>query len=197
MFIARGLGSFVSGANRTLTRAGRAVGRAITHPVETARSVGQKAGSAFHTVGQKISEGIGVAQKGINRGLSAASHAAQAVTGALGLQGVIGAIADSVRKALSSAVNALPTELRGPVETIYNNSPISNIVNSGLLSADVLAGRKDLTEEDIANVFPAYAVAREAIVTANNVSRGDKATAQRLLKRGAKLMIQRAIKAAI
>lgn len=175
----------------------RRAGRALSNVVSGVKNVGEKVSSGIQNVGQKIASGIDFGQKALNTALRAGSDLVQRGTEALGLQKPIRELARGVRAGLKGLYDRVPGPLKGPVLSLWSQTPVSGIVEKGLLAADVLSGDRDLTEEDIARVYPQYAVVRNSIAAARGVSSGDKAAAKRYAFNAAKGLVTQMIKNAV
>lgn len=164
---------------RGLRSAGRAIKKAGVKSYNAVSKAGQKAGEYFRA-------GVKGAQTAGNTVLKAASDVVQSL------------IPESVKNGIALSVATIRSDMRDSINWLRNKDPdlangilafadvtgVTNAIETGLLTADVLGGH-DLTEADIARVYPPYRAARELIESASELSRGDKAKAKKALKKAA------------
>lgn len=191
--ILNGISSFIRHPVRETKRAAKKVYRA-------AKSVAQKGGAVEQVatkVGNVYQSAVKGGQKAANTVLKAGSDLVQML------------LPTAVKRGIDIAVSTIRGQMRDSIDWLYDIDPnlaagvvafadvtgITTALETGLLTASVLGGH-DLTEEDIATIYPPYRAARETIEASVELSAGNKDRAKRALKKAAVDLIKIAAKKA-
>ena len=132
-------------------------------------------GSKLKTVAELGAKFVGDPLGSINRGLHSLSTK-------LGLAKVAKQVAGKLREIGNTALKFLPPEQRTLVEGIWDMTPVGQAVNVGLYSADVMSGRKDLSDEQIQKIFPEWAKIRHGLDMVKSIAMPDRVKLKKIAR---------------
>jgi len=147
--------------------------------------LGQKIGNFFSGLGQKFNKTASYLGEKANKVLKKISRPIKKVAEILNIDDVAKEIGQSIQNIEKSILYSFPKELQPFIQEVYALSPIGARINQIQSSAEIISGQKDLSLEELTNLFPNLRRIRDGIEIAKNVSQIDKQRAKSQLKKSA------------
>jgi len=130
----------------------------INHMAKSGKKVPTLGGkkSFFYNLGSKLKRVYELGSKVVRNVSGSINKGIHSLSRKIGLEKIAKLIGDKMRIAGNKALSFLPPESRNIVKGLWDMTPVGQVMNTALYSADVLGGRKDLSDEVIVKIFPEY-----------------------------------------